>query len=235
MGSPIKGWLILGVVAVLCGCETRPETVASARRDLDNQDTTIRELSRRNEELSGQLRVLETELEALRAENASMRRGKAAVDQISDLAQWLKQLEDKLGRDFTVKQRPDGLAIEVAETVLFEVGKASLRPEGKRILLDLVSKLGSFQGDIRVEGHTDNQPVVIHRNEFPLGNLQLSGIRALNVNHFLVTDGGLAANRVSFAGYGEHHPVAENSSPTDKARNRRVEIVLLKPEASRPR
>jgi chemotaxis protein MotB len=197
---------------------------------LDNQDTTIRELTRHNEDLAARLRLLEAELEALRAENAALKKDKSALDQVADVAALLKKLEEELGKGFNLKARSDGVAIEVAETVLFDVGRATLRPEGRRVLTELAEKLKEFPGEIRVEGHTDNAPVVVHLKEFPKGNLELSGERALAVAHFLITEGGLPPQKVCFAGFGEHHPVADNDSNESKQRNRRVEIVLLKPE-----
>lgn len=228
-----RGLIAGAATLLLCACANRQQTSGSgveARREIENQDLTIKELTRQNEELAARLRRLEAELEALRTENLALKQGKAAVDQISDLAAWLKDLQDKLGKDIGVRPHPEGVAIEVAETVLFDVGKSALRADGKRVLKDLAAKLLEFPGQIRVEGHTDDQPVVVHKAEYPRGNLELSGERALVVAHFLVTEAELPAGKMSFAGYGEHRPLVANASTSERQRNRRVEIVLLKPE-----
>jgi chemotaxis protein MotB len=78
---------------------------------------------------------------------------------------------------------------------------------------------------IRVEGHTDNVP--IHTKRFP-SNWELSTIRAVNVLKYFANEGRIDPRRLSAVGYGESKPLVANNSPRDRAKNRRVEIVLLK-------
>jgi chemotaxis protein MotB len=117
---------------------------------------------------------------------------------------------------------------EVTERLLFEPGKATLRESGKKALRKVAESLREGSEKIIVEGHTDNKPVVVHAKEYPLGNLELSGERALKVADYLSKEGGLEAGRVSFAGYGEHQPVEANDSDAHRARNRRVEIIIVR-------
>jgi chemotaxis protein MotB len=75
-----------------------------------------------------------------------------------------------------------------------------------------------------VEGHSDNTPInvgVIH------SNWQLSTLRASNIAEFLVKEGSVMPQRVSAIGYGEYRPIAPNTNAAGRARNRRVEIILL--------
>ena len=69
---------------------------------------------------------------------------------------------------------------------------------------------------------------MVHAKEYPLGNLELSGERALKVADYLSKEGGLQADRVSFAGYGEHSPIEPNDSDSHRAHNRRVEIIIVR-------
>jgi len=224
-----RAFCLVVPLLVFGGC-AHEATLGDTRRELDHQDTVIRELTRRNEDLMAQQGVLQTNMETLQAENLALKDRAAADRKIDAVAMQLKKLEADIGRidaGVTLIPHRDGVAIEVAEIVLFRVGKAELRPEGKRVLTELAARIAATGKSIRVEGHTDSQPVRITKSKFPFGNLQLSGRRALVVADFLLGAGGLPAERVSFAGYGKHRPVAANDTPANMSRNRRVEIVLL--------
>ena len=129
---------------------------------------------------------------------------------------------------FNASQRSDGLAVTISDSLLFSAGSSSLRQDGKAVLLQLCEHLRADPSKIRVEGHTDDSPVRKSIDRFPLGNLQLSGERALRVADFLMKDGGISPSRVSYAGYGDQRPLVANDSAANRARNRRVEILLLK-------
>ena len=81
---------------------------------------------------------------------------------------------------------------------------------------------------MRVEGHTDNVPIVKAETKakYPAGNLDLSLQRALHVADWLVKEGGLEGKRVSCAGYGEHRPRTDNGTAEGRKKNRRVEILI---------
>ena len=220
------------VVLVAAGCGHQ-EAFRDAKQEIGNQDRVIAELQRRNDDLVSRARLLETEVETMRAEVEALRGGRAALDAgMRDVTAQLDAMQARfsaISPDLHLKPTADGLALEVADTVLFEVGRSELSENGKRILGALAPRLKEHPGQIRIEGHTDNRPVVVHAKEYPLGNLQLSGARSLVVADFLIRQGGLTPTQVSYAGFGEHHPVAPNDSPENMARNRRVEIVLVTP------
>ena len=76
---------------------------------------------------------------------------------------------------------------------------------------------------ISIEGHTDNLP--IHSERYP-SNWELSTSRAVNVLRYFIEKGGISQKRISAVGMGEFQPIAENDTPENRAKNRRVEIVL---------
>jgi len=76
---------------------------------------------------------------------------------------------------------------------------------------------------IQVEGHTDNVP--IHNAAF-FSNWELSAVRASSVVRML-SDDGIAENRLSALGFGSAQPISENETPLGRARNRRVAIMIL--------
>lgn len=109
--------------------------------------------------------------------------------------------------------------------VFFASGSATLTGEGKKALDTLIPELKGDNSPIRVSGHTDTDPVVKTKDLYPGGNMELGAQRALSVCAYLI-DKGLDAKRISVESWGPHRPVVSGSSKDDKARNRRVEILV---------
>jgi outer membrane protein OmpA-like peptidoglycan-associated protein len=106
----------------------------------------------------------------------------------------------------------------IALYINFDTGKWDLKADGKATVGEIVSMLKSAPGlKISVEGHTDNVGQAA-------ANKALSTQRAQSVMSAIVA-GGIAANRVSAAGFGQERPVADNRSEEGRAKNRRVELV----------
>lgn len=118
-----------------------------------------------------------------------------------------------------------GVAITFQEQVFFDLGKADLRVEGRDLLRRLAPILAEVPGTILVEGHTDDLPI---RGGPFASNWELSTARATRVVRFLAEQAGLDPRRLAAAGYGEWRPRYPNDSEAHRARNRRVEIVLLR-------
>lgn len=118
-----------------------------------------------------------------------------------------------------------GLLIKLSDTVLFDVGKADLSPKSKEILDGLADILFDSNKHIKVEGHTDNVPINTAR--YP-SNWHLSTDRSTNVIIYWISKYPDISQRLSAAGYGEYRPVASNSAPEGRAKNRRVEIIVLR-------
>ncbi|MBO8141045.1 MAG: OmpA family protein [Firmicutes bacterium] len=133
--------------------------------------------------------------------------------------------ERSLGGNVELVLDERGVIVRFAEGVLFDLGKADLKPEAIRVLASMAEFLRSVPNPIRVEGHTDNWP--INNEEFP-SNWELSTARATTVIRHLIEEHGLSPQKLSAAGYGEYRPVVDNDTPENRARNRRVDIVLLR-------
>ena len=117
--------------------------------------------------------------------------------------------------------------------LLFDEGRADLKPGAEEVLRDLVGVLQSPEGsDLRllVVGHTDDQPIARRplRDKYP-DNFHLSTARALAVSEVLRRL-GLDPDRVGIAGFGAHQPVASNRTDDDRAKNRRVELFVMVPD-----
>ena len=103
--------------------------------------------------------------------------------------------------------------------ILFETGKAELKPESRPVLKEIASTLQKYP-DLRIliEGHTDNVGSAA-------SNKTLSDNRAAAVKAALAADFGIAGDRMTSAGLGDTKPAVPNSTPAGRAQNRRVEIV----------
>lgn len=125
---------------------------------------------------------------------------------------------------------PRGLVIEVPEAGAFDVGQADLAPEAAHMLTRVATMLTTLPNAVRIEGHSDTTPI---RTSQYASNWDLSTARATRVVEFLVTTAGLAPGRLSAAGYAEFKPRAANDTAQGRARNRRVDLVLLNEQTTR--
>jgi len=118
-----------------------------------------------------------------------------------------------------------GLVVSiVTDQVLFDTGKADLKPVGQEVLDAVAPAVRKLPNDISIEGHTDNVP--IYGGPFA-SNWELSAVRATTVLRYLVAAQGLDPSRMSATGYADTKPVVPNDTPAHQAQNRRVELVVL--------
>jgi chemotaxis protein MotB len=116
----------------------------------------------------------------------------------------------------------DGLVISLQEAAFFDSGEAEIRSSALPVLDRIAAVLPETA--LRVEGHTDNVP--IHTAQFA-SNWELSSSRASSIARLLLLHPNVHADQMSVAGYAEYHPAASNATAAGRARNRRVDIVLL--------
>ncbi len=109
--------------------------------------------------------------------------------------------------------------------VLFDSGRAELRPEGLKILQGFAPIFKGTKNPIIVEGHTDN--VAIKTVEFA-SNWELSFKRAFSVMQFFMNSFGFMPTQLTGVGYGEYHPIVPNVSDENRARNRRIELSVIR-------
>jgi chemotaxis protein MotB len=143
-----------------------------------------------------------------------------------DLASIASREASLPGVELTTSSR--GLVISLPEAGSFPPGQAELSEAVQRVMLGLAERLSALPNAIRVEGHTDDVP--IHTALFA-SNWELSTARATAVVQFLIEEGGIEPARLSATGYAEYRPRQANDSPAARARNRRVDIVILEGEA----
>ncbi len=132
------------------------------------------------------------------------------------------------GTGASVRIKDGKIAVTLPSSVFFNSGQATLKKKAKGSLTKVcnVIKNDFPYGTIRVEGHTDSDPIKRTRSLYG-SNWELSAKRAANVLHFLVGKCGLDSERLYIAGFGEYQPIASNNTKKGKKQNRRVEIVIL--------
>jgi chemotaxis protein MotB len=125
-----------------------------------------------------------------------------------------------------LKELEGGIEIELPESVLFDTGRATLRPEGKKLLDSVAAKIKQQYPNhkVTVEGHTDSRPVVVHKNTYP-SNWELGSARALAVLHYLNDVAGLPKAYAATT-YADNKPLASDATADGRQKNRRAMIVL---------
>lgn len=135
--------------------------------------------------------------------------------------------EENLGDVISATRTEEGVILVLQDNILFESGQAEILDSGLPFLNEVGRLISGISNTVRVEGHTDSRPISTYR--FP-SNWELSGARAGVVVRYFIEELGLDEERFLIAGYGETRPVAENDSPENMSKNRRVEIVILDSE-----
>ncbi len=128
-------------------------------------------------------------------------------------------LEDDIG----LRLEERGIVMELPEKILFDTGRAEIKPDFLPIIELLAKLISDLNNQIIVEGHTDNVPI---RTFLYPSNWELSVARSVSVARCLVEGYGLEPGRFLVTGYGEYHPLDDNTSPEGRARNRRVTLVI---------
>ncbi len=164
------------------------------------------------------------------------RKIKQLTSQVEELEQAKRALEDRLSKEIADKQvlleqTSRGLVITMANDILFDSGKAKLKRDAYPVLDKIAGVLNDTvpERDIGVEGHTDTIPI---KHSGWKSNWELSSARATNVLHYLISK-NIEPKRLSSIGYGEFRPIDTNDTKSGRARNRRVEIIILPKEITK--
>jgi chemotaxis protein MotB len=184
-------------------------------------------------ELRRKVADLDAENRMLKEENASL--VKAREEQVQKVSSTYESMLEKMKSEIeqgqvTISELKGKLTVNMVDSILFDSGKAEVKKGGLEILRKVISILKDVNDkSIRIEGHTDN--VQISRalaQRYPT-NWELSAARAINVARYL-QDQGIDPANLSAGAYGEWEPVATNDTPEGRAKNRRIEIVLVPKE-----
>jgi chemotaxis protein MotB len=197
-------------------------------------------LSSKSDALSKNITDLRQKISDLEAENARLKQDiatlqKAKEEAVQKTSKTYEDLLDKMKQEIsqgqvTISELKGKLTVNMVDAVLFDSGKAEVKPEGLLVLQKVVDILkGVKDKAIRIEGHTDNVQIVgALAKKYPT-NWELSAARAINVARFLQQQ-GIDPTSLGAVAYGEYKPVADNATDEGKAKNRRIEIILVPKE-----
>jgi len=137
----------------------------------------------------------------------------------------IEQIAKELGydEDISIEQTESGMLIRMGNRVLFDLGKADLKPEALPLLNILGKTIGKRAGEVLVCGNTDNLPIT--SGLFP-SNWELSSARALNVVKYLIDVVNITPDIFGTVGYSEYRPLVPNDTPENRQKNRRVEFLV---------
>jgi len=153
-------------------------------------------------------------------------REEAIEDQLRRVEEALNAAVQKHGLEIHVEIRREerGLVVSIAsDDILFALGSTEINEVGQEVIRVVSETLDDFPNPLFIEGHTDDIPIA--RPDYT--NWNLSTDRAVAVLQLMIEEHELPSDRVGAVGYGEYHPLDTNDTPQGRARNRRVDIVVL--------
>ncbi|QXE89216.1 OmpA family protein [Geomonas subterranea] len=198
----------------------------------DAKNQKIGELSQKVGDLTQKTTDLEAENKRLKDEVARLQKQKEEVQQTSKTyGDLLEQMKGEIAKgQVTISELKGKLTVNMVDSVLFDSGKAEVKPEGLVVLQKVVDILKNVKDKaVRIEGHTDNVQIVGQLAKRYPTNWELSAARAINVTRYLQQQ-GLDPALLGAVAYGEFKPVAPNDTDEGRAKNRRIEIVLVAKE-----
>jgi chemotaxis protein MotB len=168
-------------------------------------------------------------LPARAAPPASAKDGARGTQPIADLLPSLEYLEKVLKKEIEagkmqLRLEPRGLVVSLREAAFFPSGEAVIATAMYPSIEKVAIAIRSLPNPVRLEGHTDSVP--IHNSRFQ-NNWELSAARGVAMLELLTTRYSVPPAQLSIAGYADNSPVADNATEEGRARNRRVDIVIL--------
>lgn len=197
------------------------EDVLKAKSDTLSKN--ISELRQKVADLESENKKLKDDIEALQ---------KVKEEKVKEVSNTYERLLSNMKNEIaqgqvTISELKGKLTVNLAAAILFDSGKADVKPEGLDILNKMVDTLKAVADKaIRIEGHTDNVQIIGTLTRIFPTNWELSAARAINVTRYLQQQ-GIDPLNLSAAAFAEYKPVADNSIKEGRAKNRRIEITLV--------
>jgi len=198
------------------------------------------ESQQRISELRQKIADIESDNDRLRQEIAGLKQEMVRIQKVKEdevlttsktYEQLLESMKSEISQgQVTISELKGKLTVNMVDAILFDSGKAEVKTDGLAVLQKVIHILKTVNDKaIRIEGHTDNVPIRgLLATRYPT-NWELSAARAINVTRYL-QEQGVDPLVLSAVAFGEHKPVAANDSEEGKARNRRIEIILVPKE-----
>jgi chemotaxis protein MotB len=242
--ASVSKWVLATGAVLLCAGCTSSKDVAIASKDntIRSQEALIAQEKADNDKLHTDNQQLGAQNTVLAEKNAAATQQLAATEAangqaLAELRQkqaeqdaLLRSINDKWKEGIGSAQayKDGSIHLTVAGSALFDSGKAELKGSAGSVLKEVCHAIKTKypKNYIRIEGHTDSTPIVHSKEKFK-DNMELSMARARSVYEYMVKD-GISGSKMYTAGYGEHQPLVHpEKTAADRAKNRRVEIVIM--------
>jgi chemotaxis protein MotB len=211
--------------------EQQSEAIDAYRQTINDQNARI-------EELASNIGKLETEKENMEYKLSAIEKDRSMLIEEEELAkQRIKETYENLlaslkgeidEKTIEIQNFKDALTINMMDKIFFDSGKAVIKPEGLGVLDRIAPILKNLEGkNIRIEGHTDDVPISAKiKSRYP-SNWELGAARSSAVARYFIEKHGIDPTRISAVSYSYYRPIVPNTSEENRARNRRIEIVLI--------
>lgn len=213
----MAGWFLLAIGQASC------VSSRGYQQAMDEKEAEIRGLREERAALKAQFQKQRSDLDSARGQ-ASEANAKVAepAEPVETPDAKFPEL-DKMGISYGM--RDGNMVISIPSSITFPSGQATLSKDGQTALKEVAATLKKQypQAKYEFEGHTDTDP--IKKSKFT-SNRELSIARAMAVLTYLVEECSIKDDQCVVSGYGQYEPVAKNDNDKDKAKNRRVEIVV---------
>jgi len=181
-------------------------------------------LTSENQALKKKLADLQQTIDAQKAqEDFEIANTKSSYDQLmSDLK---KEVDNK---SVEVQQYKGMLTINMVDQIFFDSGKADIKPQGYSVL-DRVGAILNTMPDkiVQIEGHTDDVPIGGDLQKIFPNNWALGSRRAVNVSMYFINKAKIDPTRIEVVSFSKYRPRVPNTSAENRAKNRRIEIVVV--------
>jgi len=159
-------------------------------------------------------------MEFAREEEILVEKEEVAIKKMVDYVE-----ERRLSGFATIKVSEQRVRIMLADPVLFDLGESELKLSAIPVLHQVAGLLKDIPNAVLVEGHTDDRPMTGDKFR---SNWELSAARAFSVIRYFIEQEKISAERLSAVGYGEYRPLYPNDTEENRAKNRRIEINIVR-------
>lgn len=204
-------------------------------RELGELKATSEKLQVEVSDLKKSIEGKDRQIDDLQAANKKLSVDVAVKEKVEQLSSTYKDMMEQMKGEIakgqvTITELKGKLTLNMADSILFDSGKAEVKAEGRAVLSKVAGVLGGVKDkQIRIAGHTDNIKITGPLAKKFASNWELSAQRAITVMHFL-EDRGIVGVQMAAIAFADTRPVAANDTPEGRAKNRRIEVSLVPKE-----
>jgi len=221
---------------LLSGCLVAESKFIKKSEEADQWSKKAAACEQQNKKLENELaemdKVLKTRSDDLAKKISELHKSKEEIQEVSKTyGEMVEKMKQEVAQgQVTITELKGKLTLNMVDSILFDSGRAEVKEGGLAVLQKVVDVLkGAKDKSIRIEGHTDNIRIKGTLAQRYPTNWELSAARAINVARYLQHQ-GIDPMSLSAVAYGEFKPITKNDTSEGRAKNRRIEIILVPKE-----